>query len=138
MRKAKTDKHTQTEAKPPRRLFSRRVAPLAVAEESSTMAVAVRILSRARDIRNAHVEGSYVFGDTEHGVFVQRIGSASGESMLRDHCDWLFGLYGADTADGGRVRFPSPEEVQDDIRAHYGWEQTARSQPPVQLDLFAA
>jgi len=137
MRK-KTDNQTPRQAAPHRQ-FRRSGVELAVASEADALLVARKVLARVRDIRNAQGEGSYVFGDPACGIFALRIGSAAGEGMLREHGEWLFGLYGADTADGKRVSFPSPDQIAEDLREHYGWEQPEPIRWPMQLELvFAA
>lgn len=108
---------------PPHRQFYRGAHPVGTVSEDEVDAIAEKVLSRVRDIRNAQGEGSYVFGDPEHGVYALRIGSAAGEVMLREHLDWLFGVYGAAHAHCHRASFPPLEQVAEDIRAHYGWAQ---------------
>ncbi|WP_455948139.1 hypothetical protein [Lelliottia jeotgali] len=121
----------------PHRQFRRGAVAVAVVDQGQVLAVARAVLSRVRDIRNAQGEGSYVFGDPGQAIFALRIGSAAGEGMLREHSDWLFGLYGADTADGKRVTFPSIDQVAEDIREHYGWEQAPSIREPAQLEFWA-
>ncbi|GAB3054176.1 hypothetical protein [Stenotrophomonas tumulicola] len=136
MRK-KTENETTRHAAPHRQ-FRRSAVELAVASEADAPQVARKVLSRVRDIRNAQGEGSYVFGNQACSVFALRIGSAAGEGMLREHPGWLFGLYGADTADGKRVSFPTAEQIAEDLREHYGWDQPLPVNCPKQLNLFAA
>lgn len=124
--------------KAPQRQFSRSALPIGVVERGTVDGLAVRLLARVRDTRSSQGEGSMVFGDPEHRLFVVRIGSAAGTQMLKEHAGWLLGLYGANTSDGKRVCFPLVEQVADDIRAHYDWEELPPPGWPAQLDLFAA
>lgn len=120
----------------PRRLFSRRSEALATTDMENVPKVAAKVLARVRDIRNAHSEGSYVFGDPDHHVFAQRIGSPGGEAMLKEHGDWLLAVYASGPPKASHACFPDVEEIADDIRDHYGWEAVPRWLPPTQLELF--
>jgi len=75
--------------------------------------------NRIRANRHDRQVGSWLFGDKEGKVYVLKEDSSCVVGMLKEHPEWMVGLYAAETRDRKRPSCPSAEQVFEDLRQHF-------------------
>lgn len=63
--------------------------------------------------------GSWLLGTRDGRVFVLKETDTTTPALLQQHAGEIIGRYAANTASGSRVHCPKPDEVLEDLAAHF-------------------
>lgn len=84
------------------------------------LTIATKVANRIRGNRHAVNCGSFVIGTEDGRVFVLSEQGVTTPALVEQNLSGLVGLYAANTRDGKRVQCPTVEQINGDLRHHFG------------------